>query len=105
MIGRDVSFKLNGVKVTGLKLIVVDKDTREFDALFVVGKFSERKVEVDYPKDLLADSTLKYSADNIKESDSRIILKGKSKITDINDKENPNDDETIEADEIIISLK
>lgn len=105
MIGRDVSFKLNGVKVSGVRLIVIDKVTREFDALFVVGKFSERMVEVEYPKDMLMDSTLKYSADKIKKSDSRIILKGKSKIIDINDKDNLNDDETIEADEIIITLK
>lgn len=105
MIGRDVSFKLNGVKVTGLRLIVIDKVTREFDALFVVGKFSERMVEVEYPKDMLIDSTLNYSADNIKKSDSKIFLKGKSKLTDINDKDNPNDDETIEADEITITLK
>lgn len=105
MIGRDVSFKLNGIKVSNLKLIIIDKATREFDALFVVGKFSERLVEVDYPKDILVDATLKYSADNIKESDSKIILKGKSKIIDLNDKDNPNDDETIEADEIIITLK
>lgn len=105
VIGRDVSFKLNGVKVSSIRLIVIDKETREFDALFVVGKFLERKVEIDYPKDMIADGNLKYSADKIKESGSRINLIGSAKIMDINNKDNPNDDESIEADEIIITLK
>ncbi len=105
MIGRDVSFKLNGVIVKNIRLIVIDRETREFDALFVEGNFLERKVTIEYPKEYLIDGSMAYSADKIDKSDSKIILKGSAKVYDINDKDNPNDDESIEADEIIITLK
>lgn len=105
MIGRDVSFTLNGVKVKNLRLIALNKKTREFNSLFVTGKFLERKVEVDYPHDMLIDGGMEYSADKIEKSDSKIYLKGNAKVMDINNKNDINDDESIEADEILISLK
>jgi transcriptional regulator with XRE-family HTH domain len=105
MIGRDVSFKLSGVKVTNLRLIAIDKKTREFNALFVKGKFLECKVEVEYPKGMLIDMDMNYLADTVKMSDLKITLKGNAKIVDLNDKENPDDDGFIEAEEIIIILK
>jgi hypothetical protein len=101
MIGRDVSFMLNGVKVANIRLITVDKATREFKTSFVNGKFFERKVEIEYPKDRLTDGSLVYSSDNTKKSDSMINLKGNAKITH---NHKPGEDETIEADEIIITL-
>lgn len=105
VIGRDISFKLNGVEVKNVRLIAIDKETREFDALFVEGKFLERKVTIDYEKEWLIDGRLEYSADKVNKSDSKIILSGNAKVYDLNDKDNASDDESIEADEIIINLK
>jgi transcriptional regulator with XRE-family HTH domain len=105
VIGRDISFKLTGVIVKNVRLMIIDKETREFDALFVEGQFLERKVIIDYPKDWLIDGSLEYSADNIDKSKSKIILKGNAKVYDKNDKANPDDDESIETDEIVINLK
>ncbi|MEA3479084.1 MAG: helix-turn-helix domain-containing protein [Bacteroidota bacterium] len=104
IIGRDISFTLVGVKVKNIRLIAIDKETREFDALFVEGKFLERKVTVKYPKEWLVDGSLRYSADMIDETDSEIILRGNAKVYDLNDIESPDDDESIETDEIIITL-
>ncbi|MGV8139373.1 MAG: helix-turn-helix domain-containing protein [Mangrovibacterium sp.] len=105
VIGRDISFKLNGVKVKNVRLLVIDKDTREFDALFVEGQFLERKVTINYPEEWLTDGSLQYSADNIDKSKHKITLKGNAKVYDKIDKGNPNDEEFIEADEIAIMLK
>lgn len=105
VIGRDISFRLSGVKVKNVRLMIIDKETREFDALFVEGKLLERKVIIDYPKDWLIDGSLEFSADNIDKSKSEIVLKGNAKVYDSNDKANPDDDESIETDEIIINLK
>ncbi len=104
IIGRDISFTLVGVKVKNIRLIAIDTETREFDALFVEGKFLERKVTVQYPKDWLVDGSLRYSADMIDETDSEIILRGNAKIYDLHDIDSPDDDESIETDHIIISL-
>jgi len=104
IIGRDISFTLVGVKVKNLRLIAIDKETREFTALFIEGKFLERKVLAEYPKEWLVDGSLRYSADMIDETDSEIILRGNAKIYDLNDTDNPDDDESIETDEIIITL-
>jgi len=87
-----------------LRLIAIDKETREFTALFIEGKFLERKVLAEYPKEWLVDGSLRYSADMIDETDSEIILRGNAKIYDLNDTDNPDDDESIETDEIIITL-
>lgn len=65
----------------------------------------ERKVEVDYSKDLLIDGDLEYSADKVKKTDSQIFLKGNARIFDVHDTNNLEDDESIEADEIVINLK
>lgn len=105
VIGRDISFKLSGVEVKNLRMVVIDENTREFDALFVEGQFLENKVIVDYPRDWLIDSDLQYSADNIDKSKRKITLKGNAKIYDKNDIDNPDDDEWIKTDEIIINLK
>ncbi len=105
VIGRDISFKLSGVKVKNVRMIVIDKDTREFDALFVEGQFLESKVTIVYPKDWLIDGDLQYSADNIDKSKNKITLKGNAKVYDQNDLDNPDDDESIETEEIIINLK
>lgn len=105
VIGRDVSFKLNGVEVKNIRLMVVDKETREFDALFVEGKFLERKVIIDYPKEWLIDGNLKYTSDKIDKSNSKIVLKGNAKVYVLNDKDNTNDDELIKTEEIVINLK
>ena len=50
------------------------------------------------------DGDLRYSADMIDETDSEIILRGNAKVYDLNDINSPDDDESIETDEIIISL-
>lgn len=104
LIGRDISFTLNGVKVKNLRLIAIDTETREFTALFIEGMFLERKVLAEYPKEWLVDGSLRYSADMIDETDSGIILRGNAKVYDLNDTDNPDDDESIETDEIIITL-
>ena len=104
IIGRDISFTLAGVKVKNIRLIAIDKETREFDALFVEGKFLERKLTVEYPGEWLIDGSLRYSADMIDETEKEIILRGHAKVYDINDVDNPGDDESIETDEIIITL-
>lgn len=104
LIGRDISFTLLGVKVQNLRLIAIDKKTREFTTLFIEGKFLERKVLAEYPKEWLVDGSLAYSADMIDETGSEIILRGNAKIYDLNDMDNPDDDESIETDHIIITL-
>lgn len=104
IIGRDISFTLVGVKVKNLRLIAIDIKTREFTALFIEGKFLERKVMAEYPREWLVDGSLQYSADMIDETDSEIILRGNAKIYDLNDIDNPDDDESKECDEIIITL-
>ena len=78
IIGRDMSFKLRGVKVTNVRLMAIDKETEEFNSLFVKGQFLERKVILEYRKDWLIDGSLEYSAVKIDKSDSQIILKGNS---------------------------
>ena len=104
IIGRDISFTLLGVKAENLKLIAIDKETREFTALFIEGKFLERKVVAEYPREWLVDGSLGYSADMIDETDAEIILRGNAKVYDLNDPDNPEDDESIETDIIIITL-
>ena len=104
LIGRDISFTLLGVKAHNLRLIAIDTETREFTTLFIEGKFLERKVLAEYPKEWLVDGSLLYSADMIDETDSEIILRGHAKVYDLNDIDNPEDDESIEADHIIIAL-
>lgn len=104
IIGRDISFTLLGVKAKNLKLIAIDKETRDFTALFIKGKFLERKVLAEYPREWLVDGSLAYSADMIDETDAEIILRGNAKVYDLNDIDNPEDDESIETDIIIITL-
>jgi transcriptional regulator with XRE-family HTH domain len=105
LIGRDMSFKLRGVKVKNVRLMAIDKETEEFNTLFIKGQFFENKVIAEYTKDWLIDGSLEYSANKIDKDDNQIILKGNAKVYDLNDKSNPDDDESIEAKEIIINLK
>jgi transcriptional regulator with XRE-family HTH domain len=105
LIGRDISFKLRGVKVTNIRLMAIDKETEEFITLFIKGQFFENKVVTEYPKSWLVDGSLEYSANNVDKNDNQIILKGNAKVYDLNDKSNPDDDESIEAKEIVINLK
>ena len=58
----------------------------------------------EYPKEWLVDGSLAYSADMIDETDAEIILRGNAKVYDLNDPDNPEDDESIETDMIIITL-
>lgn len=104
LIGRDISFTLLGVKAQNLRLIAIDKETREFTALFMEGRFLERKVLAECPREWLADGSLRYSADMIDETDTGIVLRGHAKVYDLNDVDNPGDDESIETDIIIITL-
>jgi len=104
IIGRDISFTLLGVKVKNIRLIAIDKETREFDALFVEGQFLERKVTLSYPEEWLVDGNLRYAADMIDETDSGVILRGKAKVYAENDTDGTDDDESIEADHIIITF-
>ena len=96
MIGRDVKFKNNGVTVN-LRLIKLNKKTREFNAGFVKGKLLQNKVELTCPKDALNDAYVKYTADKVEKSDDKILLKGNAKLSS-------SQNETIEADEISITL-
>lgn len=105
LIGRDMSFKLRGVKVKNVRLMAIDKETEEFNTLFIKGQFFENKVVAEYPKDWLIDGSLGYSANKVDKNDNQIILKGNAKVYDLNDKNNPDDDESIEAKEIVINLK
>ena len=105
LIGRDMSFKLRGVKVKNVRLMAIDKETEEFSTLFIKGQFFENKVVAEYPKDWLIDGSLEYSANKVDKNEKQIILKGNAKVYDLNDKSNPDDDESIEAKEIVINLK
>jgi transcriptional regulator with XRE-family HTH domain len=105
LIGRDITFKLSGVKVKNVRLMSIDKKTHEFNALFIKGQFFENKVVAEYPKDWLIDGSLEYSANKVDKNDNQIILKGNAKVYDLNDKDNSDDDESIEAKEIVINLK
>jgi len=95
MIGRDVKFKNNGATVN-VRLIKLNKKTREFNAGFVKGKLFENKVEVTLAQDMLNDGNITYSADKVEKSGDKIVLKGNAKLTS-------SQNETIETDEIIIT--
>ncbi len=95
MIGRDVKFKIGGVKVN-VRLILLDKKTREFRS-FVKGKLLPNKVDVTCADDALNDGFVKYTADEkIEASGNKILLKGNAKLTS-------SQNESIEADEIVIT--
>lgn len=96
MIGRDVKFKCNGVTIN-MGLIKLNKKTREFTAGFIKGKLLQNKVELTCPKDLLNDSSVKYTADKIDKLEDKIMLKGNGKI-------NSTQNDVIEADEITITF-
>jgi len=97
LIGRDIKFRLNGVNVNA-KLILLNKKTRGFNANFVKGTFYQNKVEVIVTQDEINDNLVRYTADNVEKSRDKILLKGNAKLT------SPQND-SIETDEIIISLK
>jgi len=95
MIGRDVKFKSNGVTVN-VRLIKLNKKTREFNAGFIKGRLFQNKVEVSLAQDMLNDGLIKYTADKVEKSGDKILLKGNAKLTS-------SENETIESDEIIIT--
>jgi len=97
LVGRDIKFRLNGVNVN-VKLILLNKKTREFNSNFVKGTLYQNKVEVDVTQDEINDNLVRYSADSVEKSKDRILLKGNAKLT------SPQND-SIETDEIVISLK
>jgi len=96
LIGRDIKFRLNGVNVN-VKLILINKKTREFNSTFVRGTLYQNKVEVNVSQDEINDNLVMYSADRVEKSKDKILLKGNAKLT------SPQKD-SIETDEIIISL-
>ena len=96
MIGRDVKFKYSGVTIN-MGLIKLNKKTREFTAGFIKGKILQNKVELTCPKDLINDSSVKYTADKIDKSEDQILLRGNAKIS------SPQND-IIETDEITITF-
>jgi transcriptional regulator with XRE-family HTH domain len=101
MIGRDVKFQLNGVKVS-IGLIKLNKKTREFNAGYIKGKLHQNKAELYIPRDIvnegIKEKSLIFTADKVEQTDGRYILKGNAKMTvsykEIND--------SFETDEIII---
>lgn len=97
LIGRDIKFRLNGVNVN-VKLIKLNKKTREFNALFVKGVLYQNKVEVIVTQDEINDNLVRYTADNVEKSRDKILLHGNAKLTS-------SQNDSIETDEIIISLK
>ena len=100
MIGRDVKFDYIGTKVD-VRLIAINKQTREFNVGFTKGIFMEHRVEISIAEDMLVNDLVTYSAEKVEKSDDNIFLKGKAKVTyQYDDKIG-----TIETDEILISLK
>lgn len=97
LIGRDIKFRLNGVNVN-VKLIKLNKKTREFNANFVKGTLYQNKVEVTVTPDEINDHLVRYSADNVEKTKDRILLKGNAILTS-------NQNDSIKTEEIIISLK
>lgn len=96
MIGRDVKFILDGVKVN-LRLIALDKETRHFNTGFVTGNLMEKKVELFIPQSALDEDFVSFTSETIDKTPRTIHLKGKAKLFD---KETG---EGFEADEIIIT--
>jgi transcriptional regulator with XRE-family HTH domain len=97
-IGRDVNFKYNGVTIS-IGLIKLNRKTHEFDAGYIKGKLFQNKVELRIPQEILNDENLRYTADKIEKLDSKILLKGKAKLTS----SHPSAfNDFIETDEIII---
>lgn len=97
LIGRDIQFRLNGVNVN-VKLLKLNKTTREFNANFVKGTFYQNKVVVKVTPEEINDQLVRYSADNVEKSKDKILLKGNAILTS-------NQKDSIQTDEIIISLK
>ena len=79
LIGRDVEFEHNGIRVK-VGLISINQQSREFNAGFVKGRFSEMLVEATIEKGLFNDGIIEYSADKVTKSDSTILLEGNAKL-------------------------
>jgi transcriptional regulator with XRE-family HTH domain len=99
LIGRNVKFNYLGTYVD-VKLISLNKMTREFNVGFTKGIFREYGIEISIEKDLLKDNLVKYSAEKMKKSNNNIFLTGKAKITYKYDTKIG----TIETHEIVITL-
>jgi transcriptional regulator with XRE-family HTH domain len=95
--GRDVKFDYNGTHVD-VKLISVNKKTREFNVGFTKGIFREQRVEISIERGLLKN-LVKYSAKKIEKSENTIYLFGNAKLL------YNNDNGIIETNEILITIK
>ena len=91
-IGRDVHCTIDGV-LFKLSLISVNKKTSEFHSFFGRGNLYKNKVEIT-SEDV---DSVKYTANKIEKSGGKILLKGNAKLT-------YSQNESIEADEIIITI-
>jgi transcriptional regulator with XRE-family HTH domain len=94
LIGRDVKFKINGIKIQ-VGLIKLNLKTREFKLGNLSGKLLQNKIELSCPKDMLNDSSVKQTADKTEQSGDKILLKGNAKLS--------SSDNVLEADEILIT--
>ena len=91
-VGRDVHCTIDGV-LFKLSLISVNKKTSEFRSFFGRGNLFKNKVEIT-SEDV---DSVKYTANKIEKSGGKILLKGNAKLT-------YSQNESIEADEIIITI-
>jgi transcriptional regulator with XRE-family HTH domain len=98
MIGRDVKFDYNGIHID-VKLISLNKMTREFNVGFAKGILREQRVEISMEKFLLDDKVVNYTADKIEKSDNNIVLFGNAKLS------YNNDSGVIASNEILITIK
>jgi transcriptional regulator with XRE-family HTH domain len=96
IIGHNIKFSCNGVNMN-IGLIKLNRKTREFNAGFIKGKLLQNKVELTCPKDLRNDSSVKFTADKVEQSEDKILLKGNAKITSTQN-------DLIETDEIIVTF-
>ena len=98
MIGRDVKFDYNGIHIE-VKLISLNKMTREFNVGFAKGILREQRVEISIEKFLLNDNVVNYTADKIEKSKNTIFLFGNAKLS------YGNDEGIIKTNEILITIK
>lgn len=96
IIGRDVEFNYEGVKVS-FKIVILNKQNMEFRSTIMKGNILPDKVNVSVPKKAIEAHMLNYSAENIEKNGDNIFLKGNAKLIS-------SQNDIIETDEIIISM-
>lgn len=97
LIGRDVEFKINGVKLK-VKLIRINQTTWEFDALLLKGHIFFDKVEINCFKDVIKAGAIKFSGNRVTKQPGKILLSGNATVE-------TNQDEFINASEIILNIQ